>query len=664
MIAPMDDSPPDPPDTQDSGPSALGLDLPESSKPETGAGYRVLARKYRPQTFGELIGQDALVRTLTNAIATGRIANAYMLTGIRGVGKTTTARLIARALNCIGPDGTGGPTISPCGVCEHCKAIAADRHVDVLEMDAASRTGVDDVREIIEGVRYAPATARYKVYIIDEVHMLSRNAFNALLKTLEEPPPHARFIFATTEIRKVPVTVLSRAQRFDLMRMTADLVAKHLLDVAGKEQVALDETAAAMLARAADGSMRDGLSLLDQAIALGDGAVTQAVVADMLGLADREAMVDLFEMLVSGKTPDALALAEKMAAAGAEPLIVTQDLLEFTHFVTRCRFSEKAASDPGLPEADRVRAPELAKKLSIPVLTRLWQMLLAGIEEVSRAPDPAAALDMLIIRIVHAAGQPTPGELLKALRGGQEGAGQGTSQSHPAGSEPAPKAEPVASLAPAPLAPAPTAPEPTAPEPVASEPPNWPEPPQELAEVQAAEPEITEPNAQTERFSGLLDSFSDRLDPEMMSHLRRDIRILSCGDRKLEIAVNERAPTGLSSQLNDELAAATGERWVVAVVERPGGQSVVDYLAARDAAIRAEVAGHPLVKDILQTFEGARLEVRETADKAESSPEPEQSESPEPSERSGAPEPPAAAAPPEPPPPSEEDRDNGAATGY
>ncbi|MEO1249542.1 MAG: DNA polymerase III subunit gamma/tau, partial [Pseudomonadota bacterium] len=336
----MDDTDTPLTDSADDGSALLGLDLPETDK--AAPAYRVLARKYRPQTFDELVGQEALVRTLTNAIASGRIAHAYMLTGIRGVGKTTTARLIARALNCIGPDGNGGPTISPCGVCEHCKAIAADRHVDVLEMDAASNTGVDDVREIIAGVRYAPASARYKVYIIDEVHMLSRNAFNALLKTLEEPPPHARFIFATTEIRKVPVTVLSRAQRFDLRRMPAELISQQLTDIATKEEVSLEEPAAAMLARAADGSMRDGLSLFDQAISLGEGSVDQAVVAGMLGLADRAVIIDLFDKLVGGDTAGALDLAERMRGAGAEPLTIGQDLLEFTHFVTRCKFSEQA----------------------------------------------------------------------------------------------------------------------------------------------------------------------------------------------------------------------------------------------------------------------------------------------------------------------------------
>ncbi|MEM8914620.1 MAG: DNA polymerase III subunit gamma/tau [Pseudomonadota bacterium] len=571
----MDESPPD--DGFEDGASGLpGLDL-GLTDDKTGAGhYRVLARKYRPETFSDLIGQEALVRTLTNAIATGRIAHAYMLTGIRGIGKTTTARLIARALNCVGPDGNGGPTINPCGVCEHCRAIAADRHVDVIEMDAASHTGVDDVREIIEAVRYAPATARYKVYIIDEVHMLTRNAFNALLKTLEEPPPHARFIFATTEIRKVPVTVLSRAQRFDLRRMPADLVATHLTTVAEKEKITLAEDAAAMLGRAADGSMRDGLSLLDQAIALGDGTVDQAIVADMLGLADRAVVIDLFTKLVSADIPGALDLARSMAAGGAEPLVIVQDLLDVTHFVTRCRFSDQAAADPGLPEADRTHGPALAKQLSVPVLTRLWQMLLTGIEEVSRAPDPSAALDMVIVRVIHAAGQPTPGELLKALREGRSNEG-------------------------APV-PTPSTPAERQPEPVAE------------ALPSQADTELPAMHADTERFAELMATFPETVDPEVAAHLRRDIRIVSCRERTLEIAVGERAPKNLVSRLNDILAEATGDRWMIAVVEGLGGQSILDFQEARTANMRAEAANHPLVKEILTTFDGATLDVEEGQD--------------------------------------------------
>ncbi|MDB5367969.1 MAG: polymerase subunit gamma/tau, partial [Rhodospirillales bacterium] len=362
----------------------MSLDLGAGAAPPTSpeenakAAYRVLARKYRPSTFAELIGQDALVRTLTNAFAQNRIAHAFMLTGVRGVGKTTTARIVARALNCIGPGGSGGPTIQPCGVCEPCRAIAADRHVDVIEMDAASRTGVDDVRELIDGVRYAPASARYKVYIVDEVHMLSKQAFNALLKTLEEPPPHVKFVFATTEIRKVPVTVLSRCQRFDLRRVDGSVLIKHFAGIAAQEDASIEPEALDLIARAADGSVRDGLSLLDQAISRGAGTVTGEQVRDMLGLADRAIVIDLFEAALRGDAQTALDISQSLHAAGADPGVVLQDLLEFTHLLTRLKLTPATAS-AGIGESERVRGGALAEKLSMPVLTRAWQLLLKGL---------------------------------------------------------------------------------------------------------------------------------------------------------------------------------------------------------------------------------------------------------------------------------------------
>ena len=307
--------------------------------------YRVLARKYRPTDFTTLVGQEAMVRTLRNAIATGRIAHAFMLTGVRGVGKTTTARIIARALNCVGADGKGGPTVDPCGVCDNCKAITEDRHVDVIEMDAASRTGIDDVRELIEGVRYRPVSARYKVYIIDEVHMLSEKAFNALLKTLEEPPPHVKFLFATTEIRKVPVTVLSRCQRFDLKRVPQDVLIEHFGKISATEKVEISPEALALIARAADGSVRDGLSMLDQAIAHGGGVVDAAQVRDMLGLADRSRVLELFEKTMRGDAPSVVASLGEMHDSGADPVVILQDLLELTHWVTRLKVAPEAAAE-------------------------------------------------------------------------------------------------------------------------------------------------------------------------------------------------------------------------------------------------------------------------------------------------------------------------------
>ena len=380
--------------------------------------YRVLARKYRPAIFAELIGQDALVRTLSNAIEGGRLAHAYLLTGVRGVGKTTTARILARALNCIGADGAGGPTITPCGACEHCVAIAEDRHVDVLEMDAASRTGVDDIRELIEGVRYRPVSARYKIYIVDEVHMLSRNAFNALLKTLEEPPPHVKFIFATTETRKVPVTVVSRCQRFDLRRIDAALLVGHLEEILAKEAVTAEPAALALIARAADGSVRDALSILDQAIAHAGATIDEQQVSDMLGLADRIQVFDLFEALMAGEIKSALDALARQYAAGVDPLVVLQDLLELTHWLTRVKVVPDAAGAINVPEAERKRGTDLAGRLSMPVLARCWQMLMKGLGEARVAPNPLSAVEMVMVRLAYVAELPAPAELVKALTKG------------------------------------------------------------------------------------------------------------------------------------------------------------------------------------------------------------------------------------------------------
>ncbi|MCA1974480.1 MAG: DNA polymerase III subunit gamma/tau, partial [Caenispirillum sp.] len=395
----------------------------DTSLPETNpapAAYRVLARKYRPRDFSTLIGQDALVRTLSNAIASGRLAQAYVLTGVRGVGKTTTARIIARALNCIGPDGTGGPTVTPCGVCQHCTAISEDRHVDVLEMDAASRTGVNDIREILDGVRYRPTSARYKIYIVDEVHMLSTAAFNALLKTLEEPPEHVKFIFATTEIRKVPVTVLSRCQRFDLRRVEAETLAAHFAGIAEQEGAQIEPAALAMVARAADGSVRDGLSLLDQAIAHGGGTVTEAQVRDMLGLADRAVVFDLFDAAMSGDVSRALSLIADQYAAGADPTVILQDMLELTHWLTRLKIAPDGADDPMAGESERVRGKDMATRLHMAVLTRAWQMLLKGLNEARSAPSPLQAVEMAVIRLTYAAHLPSPAEVVEKLSAQQQ----------------------------------------------------------------------------------------------------------------------------------------------------------------------------------------------------------------------------------------------------
>ncbi|MGI3778618.1 MAG: DNA polymerase III subunit gamma/tau [Janthinobacterium lividum] len=414
-----DDLPPPPPE----GPGLFG----EVAAPAPGpaAPYRVLARKYRPAGFDDLIGQDAAVRILRRAFALGRVAHAFMLTGVRGVGKTTTARIIARCLCCVGADGKGGPTAEPCGVCPNCTAILADRHPDVIEMDAASRTGVDDVREIIDATRFRPMQARAKVFIVDEVHMLSRNAFNALLKTLEEPPPHVTFVFATTELRKVPVTVLSRCQRFDLRRVSVAELAGHFARIAAKEGVAVAPEALEAVARAADGSVRDGLSLLDQAIARGadegdggaGGAITAAVVADMLGLADRGLVFDLLDAVMRGEAAEALAITARAHERGADLGLLLGDLLELTHTLTRLRTVPGLRDSAELAEAERTRGAAMAERLSIPELGRAWQMLLKGMGEVEQAPDRRGAAEMVLIRLCHVAELPTPGELVRRLAG-------------------------------------------------------------------------------------------------------------------------------------------------------------------------------------------------------------------------------------------------------
>ena len=557
------------------------------------AAYRVLARKYRPSTFAELIGQEAMVRTLANAIATGRIAHAFILTGVRGVGKTTTARILARALNCIGPDGSGsGPTAEPCGQCVQCVAIAEDRHVDVLEMDAASRTGVDDIRDLTEGVRYRPVSGRYKVYIIDEVHMLSRNAFNALLKTLEEPPPDVKFVFATTEVNKVPVTVLSRCQRFSLRRVPAEQLIEHYRRIAETEKVEVEPAALALIARAADGSVRDGLSLLDQAIALSGGRVAEAAVRDMLGIADRGLVFGLLESVLRGDAAAALAQMDGLYQGGADPLMILQELLDLSHFMTRLKLVPEAGIGDPVAEGGRVRAAPLAEKLSMPVLARAWQMLLKGLEEVQAAPSPIQAAEMVLVRLAYVADLPAPAELVRSVVQGPAAArlpvgsgGNGT---------PVVAAGPRAAAAAAPSEPTPSAP-------VAGS------ALRAVAEL-AAEPEpefAHEPMPQS--FAEVVALFDKRREALLRSHLWSDVHLVNFEPGRIEVRPGPAAPRDLTNRLGQLLSEWTGSRWLIAISEAEGEPSLREQDERRQRDLRNEVTSHPLVQAVLDTFPGATI---------------------------------------------------------
>lgn len=566
-------------------------DLTPSETQEAPGEYRVLARKYRPQTLDDLKGQDALVRTLRNALASGRLAHAFVLTGVRGVGKTTTARIIAKGLNCIGPDGTGGPTVTPCGVCDPCRSITEDRHVDVMEMDAASRTGVDDIREIIDGVRYKPISARYKVYIIDEVHMLSRNAFNALLKTLEEPPEHVKFIFATTEIRKVPITVLSRCQRFDLRRFDVSELMELFGTICGKEGVEADEEALALISRAADGSARDGLSILDQAMALSDGRITAAQVQDMLGLADRARVFDLFEKVMGGKVAEALGDVRSMYASGADPVVMLQDLLDLTHLITRLKTARDSALE-GASELERTRGVSFADQLTLPVLARTWQMLLKGLGEVQGAPSTLAALEMVLIRLAYTADLPPPGDLVKAIKAGKPDAAPGR-QPAAAQNQTASQTErapaPVAMTA-KPVAAPPSAP-PSAPPPASEEP---------------AAPAIPE------TFEAVVALFEEHREALLHAQLSRSVRPISAEAGRLEIVLDPGAPDSLPGQVASLLKQWTGIPWTVEANDAVPGDEDIHTLAERkanaEAAKRKSISEHPVVAAVLEAFPESTIE--------------------------------------------------------
>jgi DNA polymerase-3 subunit gamma/tau len=591
--APSQSSPGDEPSMFGALPIAVA---PASSSLVADAGpYRVLARKYRPQTFDDLIGQDAMVRTLRNAFETGRIPQAWILTGVRGVGKTTTARILARGLNFLRADGSGGPTVDLHEEGVHCRAIMESRHVDVLEMDAASHTGIEDVKQITDGVRYAPASARYKVYIIDEVHMLSEKAFNAFLKTLEEPPPHAKFVFATTEIRKVPVTILSRCQRFDLRRIDASLLVQHLGGICTKEGVSIEPEALAMIARAAEGSARDSLSLLDQAIAHGAGRIEADAVRSMLGLADRGRIIDLFEAVMSGDVAAALKELRDQYDIGADPAVVLADLAEFVHFVTRLKIVPEAARESSVTEVERTRGQFLTI-LPMRVLSRAWQMLIKGISEVQGSPKPVAAAEMVLVRLAYAADLPTPDDALRSLA-----SGGAVSAGAPAAARPSADGAVSGSVGGAPLRSASggglSVAARSEPAPVSA--------PRASAEAS--------PSVRLARFEDLVALAAEKRDVQMKIALERDVRLVRFEDGRLEFAPSEGASPQLGAELSKRLAEWTGRRWLVAVSSEEGQQTLKQKADSEARDRMTGVRADPLVRAVLDRFPGAEITaVRDT----------------------------------------------------
>ncbi|ABA03636.1 DNA polymerase III gamma/tau subunits [Nitrobacter winogradskyi Nb-255] len=584
-----------PPTLPDDAAGQTGLDLggtPSGSSVQ----YRVLARKYRPACFDDLIGQEALVRTVSNAFETGRIPQAWILTGVRGVGKTTTARILARALNYQLADGSvQGPTIRMPQLGVHCRAIMESRHIDVLEMDAASHTGVDDVRQINDSVRYAPSSARYKVYIIDEVHMLSTAAFNAFLKTLEEPPEHAKFVFATTEIRKVPVTVLSRCQRFDLRRVEAEVLMAHLAAIAAKENVEAEPEALGILARAAEGSVRDSLSLLDQAIAHAAGVVRADAVRRMLGLADRTRVIDLFEALARGDIASAFGEFRSQYETGADPVVVLSDLAEFVNFVTRIKIVPAIADNVAFGEAERLRASDFAVKLSIRVLSRMWQMLLKGIAEVQGATRPAAAAEMVLVRIAYVADLPTPDEAIRLLDRNGESPGVTTNAAPPR-----PASGPVSSVpssAARSLSPRAAA---------------------ETARPQAAAPMAGTagaiPAVRIESLGELVALAGEKRDLIIKAALEADIRLVRIENGRLEVALERSAARTLVNDLGRKLEQWTGRRWTVIVSNEPGQPTLRSQALLQKSERERAAEADPRVQDVLARFPGAKVvEVRKFA---------------------------------------------------
>ncbi|WP_415921956.1 DNA polymerase III subunit gamma/tau [Tateyamaria sp. SN6-1] len=555
-----------------------------SDEPQTA--YQVLARKYRPETFADLVGQDAMVRTLKNAFEADRIAQAFVMTGIRGTGKTTTARIIAKGMNCIGADGTGGPTTEPCGVCEHCTAIMEGRHVDVLEMDAASNTSVNDIREIIDSVHYRAASARYKIYIIDEVHMLSTSAFNALLKTLEEPPAHVKFIFATTEIRKVPVTVLSRCQRFDLRRIEPEDMIGLLRKIATAEGASIADDALALITRAAEGSARDATSLLDQAISHGAGETTADQVRAMLGLADRGRVLDLFDMVLKGDAAGALTELGAQYADGADPMAVMRDLAEITHWVSVVKITPEAAEDPTISPDERSRGLSMAEALPMRVLTRMWQMLLKALDEVAAAPNGMMAAEMAIIRLTHVADLPSPEELIKKLQSSPtpaRGPAPGSGMAAPSGAR-ASGAEAVAQ-AQSRLASSPNA----------------------AGQTTALAHDPALALARYPTFDHVVEMIRANRDGKLLADVETDLRLARYEPGRIEFEPTPRAPRDLAQRLGSALQRWTGNRWAVTVVSEGGGKTIDEVRNADRYALEEAARAHPLVQAVLASFPKAEI---------------------------------------------------------
>ena len=553
-----------------------------SETPKTA--YQVLARKYRPETFIDLVGQEAMVRILKNAFEADRIAQAFMMTGIRGTGKTTTARIIAKGMNCIGPDGSGKPTTEPCGQCEHCTAIMEGRHVDVMEMDAASNTGVANIREIIDSVHYRAASARYKVYIIDEVHMLSTGAFNALLKTLEEPPAHVKFVFATTEIRKVPVTVLSRCQRFDLRRIEPEVMIALMQKIAGAENALIADDALALIARAAEGSARDATSLLDQAISHGAGETSADQVRAMLGLADRGRVLDLIDMVLRGDAAGALTELSSQYADGADPMAVIRDLAEITHWVSVVKITPEAAEDPTVSPDERARGLAMAENLPMRVLTRLWQMLLKSLDEVAAAPNAMMAAEMAIIRLTHVADLPSPEELVRKLsnaipppppNGGGSGGGMAPAQS--GGGTTAYASTPSMSGGSSGAA--------------------------TMALAVNADQSLT----RYPTFEHVIELIRSSRDVKLLVDLETTLQLAAYQPGRIEFVPTDRAPSDMAQRLGAKLQQLTGNRWAVIVVNEGGAETIAEVRDAADNALQAKAANHPLVQAVLAQFPKAKI---------------------------------------------------------